>query len=110
MGMDILKCKTVDGVLKELAVYAIVYNLVRVVLQAAARRQGKPLFRLSFIDALRWLRSAKEGTKLSKIEVNPYRPNRVEPRVVKRRPKEYPRMTAPRSVLRQRLLAGPAAA
>jgi hypothetical protein len=110
MGMDILKCKTVDGVLKELTVYAIVYNLVRVTLQAAAWRQKKPLFRLSFIDALRWLRSAKEGAKLPNIEVNPHRPNRVEPRVVKRRPKQYPRMTAPRSVLRQRLLGGPVAA
>ena len=28
--MDVLKCKTVDGVLKELTVYALVYNLVRV--------------------------------------------------------------------------------
>ncbi len=110
MGMDILKCKTVDGVLKELTVFAIVYNLVRVALQAAAWRQKKPLFRLSFIDALRWLRSAKEGAKLPNIEVNPNRPNRVEPRVVKRRPKQYPRMTAPRSVLRQRLLGGPVAA
>jgi Transposase DDE domain len=110
MNMDVLKCKKVDGVLKELTIYAIVYNLVRVVLQAAARLQKQPLFRLSFIDALRWLRSAGEGAKLSKIEVNPYRPNRVEPRVVKRRPKQYRRMTAPRSVLRQRLLAGPAAA
>jgi hypothetical protein len=110
MEMGILKCKTVDGVLKELTIYAIVYNLVRVVLQAAAWRQKKPLFRLSFIDALRWLRSAKEGARLSKIEVNPYRPNRVEPRVVKRRPKPYPLMTAPRSVLRQRLLEGSAAA
>ena len=110
MEMDVLKCKTVDGVLKELTMYAIVYNLVRVVLQAAASLQKQPLFRLSFIDALRWLRSAKEGSKLSKIEVNPYRPNRVEPRVVKRRPKQYRRMTAPRSVLRQRLLEGAMAA
>jgi Transposase DDE domain len=110
MEMDVLKCKTVDGVLKELTMYAIVYNLVRVVLQAAASLQKQPLFRLSFIDALRWLRSAQEGSKLSKIEVNPYRPNRVEPRVVKRRPKQYRRMTAPRSVLRQRLLEGSVAA
>jgi hypothetical protein len=110
MEMDILKCKTVEGVLKELAVYAIVYNLVQVVLRAAAWRQKKPQFRLSFVDALRWLKSAKEGAKLPKIAVNPYRPDRVEPRVVKRRPKKYPLMTAPRSVLRQRLLAGSVAA
>ena len=29
MKMDVLRCKTVDGVLKELMVYGIVYNLVR---------------------------------------------------------------------------------
>ena len=28
MGLDVLKCKTVDGVLKELMVFALIYNLV----------------------------------------------------------------------------------
>ena len=40
LHMDVLRCKTVDGVLKELYVFALVYNLARVVLGAAARRQG----------------------------------------------------------------------
>ncbi len=30
--MDVLKCQTVEGVLKELTVYALVYNLVRAVM------------------------------------------------------------------------------
>ena len=55
MKMDVLKCKTVDGVLKELTVYALVYNLVRVVMLEAARRQGDEVERVSFVDALRWL-------------------------------------------------------
>ena len=38
MNMDVLKCTTVDGVLKELAIYAIVYNLVRWVMLESARR------------------------------------------------------------------------
>ena len=29
MGMNTLRCKTLDGVTKELAVYLIVYNLIR---------------------------------------------------------------------------------
>ena len=29
MKMDVLKCKTVDGIKKELAVYALAYNLTR---------------------------------------------------------------------------------
>ena len=56
MKMDVLKCTTVEGVLKELTVYAIVYNLVRVVMMKAAARQGVDVERISFIDALRWLR------------------------------------------------------
>jgi DDE family transposase len=110
LHMAILRCKTVDGVLKELHVFAMVYNLARIVLGAAARRQGQPIGRLSFIDAVRWLRSAKAGERLAKLVVNPDRPDRVEPRVVKRRPKEYDRMTLPRAELRRRLLAGRAAA
>jgi len=110
LHMDILRCKTVNGVHKELCVFAMVYNLARVVLCAAARRQGLPIARLSFIDAVRWLRSAKGGEALSKLVVNPDRPDWVEPRVVKRRPKEYDRMTQPRAELRGRLLAGTAAA
>ena len=110
LHMDVVRCKTVDGVLKELYVFALVYNLARVVLGAAARRQRLPIGRLSFIDAVRWLRSAKQGAALCKLVVNPDRPDRVEPRVVKRRPKEYDRMTRPRAELRRRLLEGTVAA
>jgi hypothetical protein len=104
MKMDVLKCKTVEGVLKELTVYAIVYNLVRVVMVEAARRQGVEVERVSFVDALRWLAQAKPGEELPELVVNPERPGRYEPRVRKRRPKQYPLMTQPRSVLRKGLL------
>lgn len=110
LHMDVLRCETVDGVLKELHVFALVYNLGRVVLGAAARRQGRPIGRLSFVDAVRWLRSARPGERLARLVVNPDRPDRFEPRVVKRRPKQYDRMTQPRAVLRRRLLAGATAA
>ena len=104
MKMDVLKCKTVEGVLKELTVYAIVYNLVRVVMLEAARRQGVDVERISFVDAMRWLVEAKPGDELPELVVNPERPGRYEPRVRKRRPKQYPLMTKPRSVLRKGLL------
>jgi hypothetical protein len=110
MNMDVLKCKTVEGVLKEIHVFALVYNLVRVVLQVASRRQHMSIARLSHIDAFRWLGSANEGEALPKIVVNPDRPDRVEPRAVKRRPKEYDRMTRPRAELRRQLLEGKAVA
>lgn len=104
MKMDVLKCKTVDGVLKELTVYAIVYNLVRLAMVEAARRQGVDVERISFVDALRWLVEARPGDELPKLIVNPERPGRVEPRVRKRRPKQYPLMTKPRSELRNHLM------
>ncbi len=103
MAMDVLKCKTVDGVLKELHVFALVYNLVRQVIVLAAEKQDVDVERISFIDALRWLQSARHGDDLSPLFVNPLRPDRYEPRVKKRRPKTYTFMTKPRNQLKQEL-------
>jgi hypothetical protein len=103
LGMDVLHCETEAGVLKELTVYAIVYNLIRVVMLEASRRQGVTLQRVSFVDALRWLSSSPPGTPLPDLVVNPQRPGRSEPRCKKRRAKKYPYMKQPRSVLRKLL-------
>ena len=103
MKMDVLKCKTVDGVLKELQVFALIYNLIRQVMLEAAKRQQVPVGRISFIDALRWLQTAQGGNVLAKLVVNPHRPNRLEPRVRKRRPKQYPLMKQPRCQLKKEL-------
>jgi hypothetical protein len=104
MKRDVLKCKTVDGVLKELTVYALVYNLVRAVMLEAARRQGREVERISFVDALRWLADAGPDEELPRLVANPDRPGRVEPRVVKRRPKKYMWMTRTRAEWRKRLM------
>ena len=103
MKMDVLKCKTVEGVLKELQVFALIYNLVRQVMMLAAARQHVDVRRISFIDALRWLQTAEPGDELPQLVVNPDRPNRLEPRVRKRRPKEYPVMQTPRQQLKKEL-------
>jgi hypothetical protein len=103
MGMEILHCQSVDGVLKELLMFAIVYNLVRLVMLEASRRQNVPLARISFIDALRWLQAAKADTILSPLVINPARPNRLEPRVLKRR-QTYNLMTKTRTEMRNDLL------
>jgi hypothetical protein len=104
MRMEVLHCKSVEGVLKELYMFAIAYNLVRLVMLEAARRQKVPLERISFIDALRWLRDAKADTELTRLVVNPSRPERLEPRVLKRRMKDYRLMKKPRRTLRKALL------
>ena len=103
MGLDVLRCKSETGVRKELAVFCLVYNLVRVVMLEAARRQKAPVSRVSFIDALKWIRHARPGEALPDLMLNPARPNRPEPRCKKRRPKQYDLMNKPRDVLRKRL-------
>jgi hypothetical protein len=103
LGMDVLHCRTVDGVTKELLMFAIAYNLIRLVMLAAARRQHVPCDRISFADAWRWLRAAGPGTPLPALVVNPDRPGRSEPRVLKRRLKEYTLMNKPRAQLRKAL-------
>jgi hypothetical protein len=104
MQMEVLHCKTVAGVLKELAVFAIVYNLVRMVMWHSAMLQHTNVERISFLDALRWFSAPNTGIPLGALLVNPIRPHRVEPRVKKRRPKSFPFMIKPRRELRQQLV------
>jgi len=101
MGMWRLRCTSIDGVRKELAVFRLVYNLVRVVMLEAAARQEVPVNRVSFADALQWMRHARPGDGLPRLRLIPDRPNRLEPRRVKRRRKNYPYMIKPRAECRE---------
>jgi hypothetical protein len=103
MGLDVLRCKTEAGVRKELTVFCLAYNLVRVVMLEASRRQEVSVSRISFTDTLKWMRHARPGDLLPDLIVNPRRPDRAEPRCRKRRPKQYDLMNKPRDVLRKRL-------
>jgi hypothetical protein len=103
LKLDVLRCKTVTGIVKELAAMILVYNLVRAVMLRAAARQGTPVRRISFADALGWLNRADATATLYDLIVNPQRQRRSEPRVVKRRIDKYPRMTRPREQLRKSL-------
>jgi hypothetical protein len=103
LPLDVLKSKTVEGIRKELCMIALVYNLVRLVMLKAAQQQNVDPDRISFIDALRWLSNARPNEPLPTLIVRRKR-HRVEPRVRKRRPKQYPLMNRPRPELRKRLL------
>lgn len=105
MGLETLRCQSVEGVRKELLTYLIVYNLVRLWMLEAAQRQNVPLARISFADALARLRWGVDLQTWVDLEVNPDRPDRIEPRVVKRRPKAFATMTKPRKELRRLLTA-----
>jgi hypothetical protein len=103
LPLDVLRSKTADGNHKELCMIALAYNLVRLVMVEAGRRQGVQPGRISFIDALRWLTNAHHGEELRRLKVHRVR-RRAEPRVRKRRPKGYPLMKRPRAELRKALL------
>lgn len=105
MNMDVLRCETVEGVLKELAAFALAYNLVRSVMIESAAGRGVSVERISLVDAVRWLVGREADADRAVLHVNPPRPDRFEPRVVKRRPKQYRLMNRPRAELRKRLSA-----
>ncbi len=97
LKMDVLRCKSPEGVGKELAVFAIVYNLVCLVRQRAAIRQRVKASRISFIDVVRWLQVADAHDELPRFIVNPTRAGRHEPRATKRRSKSYDLLSKPRA-------------
>ncbi len=103
LRMRRVKSQTAEGVRKELAVYALVYNLVHMVMLEAARRQGVEADRISFVDTVRWLLSALPGEEMPALVTNPYRPDRHEPRVIKDLQDTYRKMTKPRHELRKAL-------
>jgi len=114
LGMDVLRCQTPAMVQKEIAMHAIAYNLVRALMQDIAYSYEIQLSRLSFkgtVDALRqWSELFQTGSAHSQrvqkirrwfyhtIATDPLivRPNRSEPRAVKRRPKNFRLLTKPR--------------
>jgi hypothetical protein len=121
LGMEILRTKTPSRVQAEVAMFLLGDNLIRAVMHDAAQLTHAVLSRLSFTStlvrvrlwcarcarpgALRiWLMDYPRLLHALARDVNPHRPGRVEPRVIKRRPKPFPRMQQPRRVLRAALL------
>ena len=97
MKMNMLHCKTLDGVMKELAVYLLAYNLIRLMMLKAAQVQNVDLWRISFIDAMRWLAARMIGLPgVARFIVNPLRPGRCQLRVIRGRLKQYDLLVRPR--------------
>ena len=101
MKLDVLKCRTVDGIHKELVMYMIVYNIVRMEMLRAAEKQKVNVRRISFMDAMRRLAARMLGLHGShELIVNPSRPGRQEPRRRRRRAKNYSLLTVPRNQMK----------
>ena len=107
LGLEILSCKTPQMVEKELWVYLLAYNLIRLLMAQAAVLAGRRPRELSFKHTLQlwvvWVRTGSDD-KLAKLFVLiaqqrvANRPGRIEPRALKRRLKPYPLLTKPRHV------------
>lgn len=101
MKMDILRCQTAEGIFREVAVFGIVYNAVRLVMIHAAEAQGVPLDRISFVDVLRWLELGCPGHELPRFIVNRTRRRSSAPRCTRRRPRPLKYLTQPRTPQRK---------
>ena len=120
--MDVLRCKTPDMVRKEIWAHFLAYNLTRRVMAAAAQDQGVRPRDLSFLAAVqtlnefRWLLvtaavAVRGGyVRVLWLAIASHRvgdrPQRCEPRAVKRRPKPLRYLTQPRAAARAQLLKG----
>jgi hypothetical protein len=114
LGLDVLRCKKPEMVLKEVRMHQIAYNIVRALMQQAALQYHVDLSLLSFKGALdamahfsHAIQAAQGKPRQQKVLLDsllktiardrlPQRPGRVEPRAKKRRPKNYHLLTKPR--------------
>lgn len=119
MDMDVLRCRTPEMIRKEILMHFIAYNCIRRLMYEAAGEADIAVRVVSFKGSLQALRSWEPH--LNQVELSTaerfrlisdlydamtntpikQRPGRREPRCVKRRPKNYQRMTAPRNEFRE---------
>jgi hypothetical protein len=118
MRMDVLTGMTPAMIQRQIAMFAIAYNLLRALMQDAANAYRADLSRISFkgtADRLHeWCASCAQDllrpSRFPKLyadlifliarDLVPLRPDRSEPRALKRRPKPYSFLTKPRHKMR----------
>lgn len=116
LGMEHLSCVTPTMAVKEIWVYLLAYNLIRMMMARAARYANCLPRQISFkhtvqicvvmlhANALGYMLE-DDSTILTLIAQKRVgnRADRVEPRAVKRRPKPYPKLTVPRQIARAKI-------
>jgi hypothetical protein len=123
MQMDVLRCKTPAMVRKEIWAHLLAYNFIRTLMAEAAAGLGIPPRELSFAGALQTFNAFRPMLQMA-TTMDVYttlwqsmlaaigshrvgqRPDRVEPRAIKRRPKAHKLLTIPRKEARKQLLLG----
>jgi hypothetical protein len=120
MQMEVLRCKSPEMVEKEVWAHVLAYNLVRSLMVEAAESHGAEPRELSFKGAMQTMRAFAEAIRSCgpprRVELQEEqlraiaahrvgdRPDRVEPRAKKRRPKPHRLLTVPRHEARKQLL------
>ncbi len=121
LQMNVLRSKGPKAVRYEAAATILAYNLLRMVIHQAAKRNETPPDRISFAAAiklvlayslpLRMVGSTQRQTVYARMlrDIarcrNPMRPGRVEPRRVKRNARAYPWLNIPRALARKKCLS-----
>ena len=121
MHMEMLRTQTPAMVRKEVAIHLLAYNLIRGIMAEAARVGEVTPRRLSFTGALHTVRAFEESHLYDPTRIEADlprllelvgkkrvgdRPDRSEPRAVKRRPKPYPRLKIPRRTAKRLIKLG----
>lgn len=114
LGMETLSCKTPEMAVKEIWVYFLAHNLIRILMAEAASLADIVPRQLSFKHSLQLWQAYRQcpfdaSDRESLLElfhmieekVVGNRPGRIEPRAVKRRPKPYPLLTKSRDKARE---------
>ncbi len=120
MPMEVLRCQSPEMVEKEVWAHVLAYNLVRSQMVSAAEVDATEPRHLSFKGAMQTLRAFAEAVRscgasrrgeleeelLRAIAAHRVgdRPDRIEPRAKKRRPKPHRLLTVPRREARKQLL------
>lgn len=115
LGLEVLSCKTPDMAIKEIWVYLLAYNLIRLLMAQSALLGDCLPRQLSFKHTLQlwgaWRQyhdecDEEQLTSLLLLIAEQRvadRPGRIEPRAVKRRPKTHPLLTQPRPQARRKV-------
>lgn len=116
LGMETLSCKTPEMAVKEIWVYMLAYNLIRLLIAQSAVLADTVPRALSFKHTLQlWLTFNRQQSNGIASEYIPElmrliaeqrvgnRPGRIEPRAVKRRPKPMPLLTQSRQLARDKV-------
>lgn len=98
LNLHRVSAKTIAGVHKEMLSYLLLYNLIRAVMQEAAAKQNVPPDRISFTNALLWILYTMPATALPRLEVNPVRKRKTQPRRVKIARHRYPGLNQSREL------------